>query len=52
MPCADSEDIMALAVRMVLWFVVLLAPGGLLLLPFLALHEFKPNQKSDTADAH
>lgn len=50
--CAVSEDIMALALRTVLWFVVLLAPGGLLLLPFLALNEIKNARKSDTADVH
>lgn len=43
---------MALALRTVLWFVVLLAPGGLLLLPFLALNETKNARKSDTADVH
>jgi len=49
---ASSEDIMALALRVALWIVVLLAPGGLLLLPFLALNELKGSHKSDTAGAH
>ncbi len=43
---------MALAARTVLWIIVLLAPGGLLLLPFLAMNQFKNAEKSDTADVH
>ena len=52
MPRALSEDIMAPALRVVLWFIVLLAPGGLLLLPFLALHRFKDTQKAESVGAH
>lgn len=40
---------MALVVRVILWGIVLLAPGGLLLLPFLAVHHFNKAQKSGMA---
>ena len=41
-----------MVLRVVLWLVVLLAPGGLLLLPLLARQGFRNTQKSKTADAY
>lgn len=38
---------MALVVRVILWSIVVLAPGGLLLLPFLAVHHLNKAQRSD-----
>lgn len=46
---AASEEIMAQLVRVVLWSIVVVAPGGLLLLPFLAVHQFSKNQKSSSS---
>jgi hypothetical protein len=45
-------DIMALVGRAILLGIVILAPGGLLLLPFLAAHQWKKTQKSKLAHAH
>jgi hypothetical protein len=39
---------MAQLVRVILWSIVVVAPGGLLLLPFLAVHQFK-SQKPNTS---
>jgi hypothetical protein len=43
---------MALAFRALLWIIVLLAPGGVLLLPILALHQVKSSRVSNTANKH
>lgn len=43
---------MALLVRALLWTIVVLAPGGLLLLPFLALHQFGKSQKPSRTTEH
>lgn len=52
MPRAVGEDIMALLVRALLWTVVILAPGGLLLLPFVAVHQFNKSPKPRRANGH
>jgi hypothetical protein len=43
---------MALLVRAVLVGIIVLAPGGLLLLPFLAAHQLKKAPKSNAVNAH
>jgi hypothetical protein len=43
---------MAQLVRAILVGIIIVAPGGLLLLPFLALHHFRGSHKSDAANAH
>lgn len=43
---------MALLVRALLWTIVVLAPGGLLLLPFLAVHQLGKSQKSSRTNEH
>lgn len=45
--CAASQGIEALVARAILLGIVILAPGGLLLLPFLAAHEWN-RRKSPT----
>lgn len=52
MRCATSWDIMTLVGRAILLGIVILAPGGLLLLPLLAAHQWKKTQKSNLAHAH
>jgi hypothetical protein len=49
---AHCKEIMALAFRSLLWIIVLLAPGGFLLLPILALHQVKSSRVSNTANEH
>ena len=49
---AYSKEIMALALRALLLIIVLVAPGGLLLLPLLAIHPFKRSRGVDAANAH
>jgi hypothetical protein len=49
--CALGEVIMVLAFRSVLWAIVLLAPGGVLLLPLLAIRQFKKSPRTDAASA-
>jgi hypothetical protein len=44
MRAADAEVkrvVMATAIRIVLWALVLIAPGGILLAPLLAAHELR-----------
>jgi hypothetical protein len=47
-----SEFVMALVVRALLWSVVILAPGGLILLPFLALRSMRKQRHDSSAPAH
>ena len=49
---ANSKEIMALALRALLLIIVLVAPGGLLLLPILAIHPFKSSRGADATNAH
>ncbi len=51
-PRAVSQDIMAWLVRAIVVGIVVVAPGGLLLLPFLAVHVLKKSDKTDAANAH
>lgn len=37
---------MAAAFRILLWALVLIAPGGILLAPFLAAHELRRRQRA------
>jgi hypothetical protein len=46
------RNTMALLVRALLWTIVVLAPGGLLLLPFLAMHHLGKSQKSASRNEH
>lgn len=43
---------MALLVRALLWTIVILVPGGLLLLPFLAMQHLGKSQKSSPTNEH
>ena len=43
---------MSLLVRVLLWGLVILAPGGLLLLPFLAMNQFRKVQPDENSNKH
>jgi hypothetical protein len=47
--CALFEVIMFVALRSVLWIIAIVAPGGVLLLPLLAIRQLKRSRTTDAA---
>lgn len=43
---------MPFLVRVLLWGLVILAPGGLLLLPLLAMNQFRKAQPDESSSKH
>jgi hypothetical protein len=46
-----KRKLMAAVMRVLLWALVLLAPGGLLLAPVLAAHELRRRGRANSSDA-
>jgi hypothetical protein len=46
-----QEEVMATVLRVLLWALVLLAPGGLLLAPVLAAHELRRRARANPSNA-